>query len=139
MRYHSLTVDPNGLPSCLRITATTSDGVVMGLAHRELPMFGVQFHPESIASEYGHAILANFLELAGIPRITSYNVCYTKLLRDLQLLENPVAVGVHRLRRQAQLVGDRLHLLAVGDHQGNLDFPLGQQIERRTAAVRLVV
>jgi anthranilate synthase/aminodeoxychorismate synthase-like glutamine amidotransferase len=63
-RYHSLIVERSSLPDCLKITAET-DGIVMGLAHRERPVHGVQFHPESIASEHGHRILHNFLELAG--------------------------------------------------------------------------
>ena len=63
-RYHSLTLRPDSLPAVLVATAHTQDGVVMGVAHRDLPVFGVQFHPESIASEHGHAILANFLRLA---------------------------------------------------------------------------
>ncbi len=63
-RYHSLTLRPDSLPDCLRATAWTEDGVVMGVAHRDLAIHGVQFHPESIASEHGHAILANFLGLA---------------------------------------------------------------------------
>jgi anthranilate synthase component II len=65
-RYHSLTVEPRTLPTELEVTATTTDGVIMGLAHKSYPIHGVQFHPESIASEYGHDLLANFLELAGI-------------------------------------------------------------------------
>ncbi len=64
-RYHSLVVDRDGLPDCLEITAETDDGIVMGLSHRELPIHGIQFHPESIASEQGHALLANFLRIAG--------------------------------------------------------------------------
>ncbi len=64
-RYHSLTVERESLPDCLEITAETDDGVILGLAHRELPVHGVQFHPESIASEQGHALLKNFLEIAG--------------------------------------------------------------------------
>ncbi|VAW10436.1 Anthranilate synthase, amidotransferase component @ Para-aminobenzoate synthase, amidotransferase component [hydrothermal vent metagenome] len=64
-RYHSLTLAPESLPDCLEVTATTDDGVIMGLAHRELPLHGVQFHPESIASEHGHRLLANFLTIAG--------------------------------------------------------------------------
>ncbi|WP_446830446.1 anthranilate synthase component II [Candidatus Foliamicus sp.] len=60
-RYHSLAVERASLPDCFEITAETNDGVIMGLAHREYPLFGVQFHPESIASEHGHALLANFL------------------------------------------------------------------------------
>ncbi len=63
-RYHSLTVRPETMPDCLTVTAQTEDGVIMGLRHRHHAMFGVQFHPESIASEHGHAILANFLTLA---------------------------------------------------------------------------
>ncbi len=64
-RYHSLTLDPASFPhDKLEITAKTADGVIMGLQHRELPLHGVQFHPESIASEEGHALLRNFLSLA---------------------------------------------------------------------------
>ncbi|RBM05441.1 anthranilate synthase component II [Novacetimonas cocois] len=63
-RYHSLTVDPDTLPDTLVPTAWTADGVIMGLRHRDLPIFGVQFHPESIASEHGHDILSNFLAIA---------------------------------------------------------------------------
>lgn len=65
-RYHSLIVDRVSLPDCLEITAETEDGIIMGLAHRELPVHGVQFHPESIASEHGHRLLGNFLRLAGL-------------------------------------------------------------------------
>ena len=60
-RYHSLTVEPETLPDCLRVTATTADGTFMGLVHRTLPIEGVQFHPESIASEHGHDMIRNFL------------------------------------------------------------------------------
>ena len=63
-RYHSLIVDRASLPDCLLPTAWTEDGTLMALCHRSLPVFGVQFHPESIASEGGHTILANFLRLA---------------------------------------------------------------------------
>ena len=63
-RYHSLTVRPETLPKVLEVTATTEDGIIMGLQHRALPVHGVQFHPESIASENGHALLQNFLNLA---------------------------------------------------------------------------
>jgi anthranilate synthase component 2 len=62
-RYHSLTVDRASLPDCLEITAESADGVVQGLRHKELPVFGVQFHPESIASEYGHALIKNFIDM----------------------------------------------------------------------------
>ena len=63
-RYHSLVVDRAGLPDCLEVTAETDDGLIMGLAHKELPVYGVQFHPESIASEHGHALLENFIRLS---------------------------------------------------------------------------
>ncbi|MDX2289533.1 MAG: aminodeoxychorismate/anthranilate synthase component II [Hyphomicrobiaceae bacterium] len=64
-RYHSLIVERASLPKCLRVTAETDDGLIMALEHKEHPVHGVQFHPESIASEHGHAILANFLAMAG--------------------------------------------------------------------------
>ncbi|MBT8152448.1 aminodeoxychorismate/anthranilate synthase component II [Epibacterium ulvae] len=60
-RYHSLVVDRETLPECLEVTAELEDGTIMGLQHKELPIHGVQFHPESIASEHGHALLKNFL------------------------------------------------------------------------------
>jgi anthranilate synthase component 2 len=63
-RYHSLVVERASLPPALRLTAWTVDGVVMGVAHRERPVHGVQFHPESIASQCGHDLLRNFLALA---------------------------------------------------------------------------
>lgn len=66
-RYHSLTVERGTLPDALEVTAEVADGTVMGLSHRELPIHGVQFHPESIASEHGHALLRNFLDLARVP------------------------------------------------------------------------
>lgn len=61
-RYHSLVVDRDTLPDCLEITAWLEDGTIMGLMHKELPIHGVQFHPESIASEHGHEMLKNFLD-----------------------------------------------------------------------------
>jgi anthranilate synthase/aminodeoxychorismate synthase-like glutamine amidotransferase len=63
-RYHSLVVDRGGLPAELEVTAETGE-IVMGLRHRSLPIHGVQFHPESIASQHGHKILENFLKIAG--------------------------------------------------------------------------
>ncbi len=60
-RYHSLAVQRESLPSCLEVTAWTADGEIMGLRHTSLPVEGVQFHPESIATEHGHALLRNFL------------------------------------------------------------------------------
>ena len=63
-RYHSLTLAPDSIPDCLRVTARAEDGTVQGLSHSSLPIHSVQFHPESIASEEGHPLLANFLALA---------------------------------------------------------------------------
>ena len=68
-RYHSLAIDPATFPEDLEVTAWTEDGEVMGIQHRTRPVFGVQFHPESIATEGGHQLLANFLELAGVHRL----------------------------------------------------------------------
>ncbi|WP_425039172.1 anthranilate synthase component II [Primorskyibacter sp. S187A] len=66
-RYHSLIVDRESLPECLEITAELEDGTIMGLQHRELPLHGVQFHPESIRSEHGHALLKNFTDMMKVP------------------------------------------------------------------------
>ncbi|MBT5047167.1 MAG: aminodeoxychorismate/anthranilate synthase component II [Rhodospirillaceae bacterium] len=63
IRYHSLVVDPASVPEALEITAQTDDGVIMGIAHKSLPVHGVQFHPESIDTEHGHRLLENFLDL----------------------------------------------------------------------------
>ena len=63
-RYHSLTIAPDSLPGDLDVTANTADGVIMAVQHKTHPVHGVQFHPESIASEHGHRILRNFLDLA---------------------------------------------------------------------------
>ncbi len=67
-RYHSLAVKRETLPDVLEVTAWTADGEIMGLAHRTRPIHGVQFHPESIATEHGHDLLANFLDLANVKR-----------------------------------------------------------------------
>ena len=67
-RYHSLAVRRETLPDMLEVTAWTADGEIMGLAHKTRPIHGVQFHPESIATEHGHDLLANFLDLANIKR-----------------------------------------------------------------------
>ena len=61
-RYHSLVIEPKTLPDSLYITAKTADGVIMGVQHKQYPVFGVQFHPESIATEYGKVLLRNFVE-----------------------------------------------------------------------------
>ena len=62
-RYHSLIVEQASLPDCLKVTAKTKDGIIMGLEHREYVIHGIQFHPESIASEHGHDLLLNFLNI----------------------------------------------------------------------------
>jgi anthranilate synthase component 2 len=69
-RYHSLSVRKDDLPQSLEATAWTEDGEIMGLRHRTRPIHGVQFHPESIATECGHELLGNFLDLAGVKRLT---------------------------------------------------------------------
>jgi anthranilate synthase component 2 len=67
-RYHSLVVERASLPEVLQITAWTDDGLIMGLKHREHPVVGVQFHPESIRTPVGHRLLASFLDAASVPR-----------------------------------------------------------------------
>ena len=66
-RYHSLIVERETLPDCLEITAELEDGMIMGLQHKTLPIHGVQFHPESIKSEYGHKLLQNFTDTLKVP------------------------------------------------------------------------
>ena len=70
-RYHSLTIDPDSLPADLEVTAESDDGLIQGVAHRRLAVFGVQFHPESIATEHGHALLRNFLTIAAGERVAA--------------------------------------------------------------------
>jgi anthranilate synthase component 2 len=70
-RYHSLAVERESLPPSLEVTAWSGDGEIMGLQRRDRPVHGVQFHPESIATEHGHELLANFLNLAGVKRLTA--------------------------------------------------------------------
>ncbi len=65
-RYHSLCVAAGSVPDCLIVNASAADGTVQGFRHRALPIHGVQFHPESIASEYGHRLLGNFSSVAGL-------------------------------------------------------------------------
>src|SRR5690606_32624819 len=62
-RYHSLVIERDSMPDCLEVTAESDDGEVMGVRHKTLPVYGVQFHPESILSEHGHALLRNFLNI----------------------------------------------------------------------------
>ena len=66
-RYHSLIVERETLPDVLEVTAELEDGTIMGLQHRDLPIHGVQFHPESIRSEHGHALLQNFVNEMAVP------------------------------------------------------------------------
>jgi anthranilate synthase component 2 len=73
-RYHSLAVERDTLPAELEVTAWTEDGEIMGVQHRTRPIHGVQFHPESIATEGGHQLLANFLDLAGVKRAATVYV-----------------------------------------------------------------
>lgn len=65
-RYHSLTIAPDSMPECLEVTAQTDDGIIMAVQHKTRPIYGVQFHPESIASQNGHNMLGNFLTRAGL-------------------------------------------------------------------------
>lgn len=62
-RYHSLTIEPSSMPACLEVTAQTDDGIIMGVSHKTKPIHGVQFHPESIATDHGHKMLQNFTDL----------------------------------------------------------------------------
>jgi anthranilate synthase/aminodeoxychorismate synthase-like glutamine amidotransferase len=64
-RYHSLVIERASLPACLAVTAESEDGEIMGLRHRELPVEGVQFHPEALLTEHGHRMLQNFIEERG--------------------------------------------------------------------------
>jgi para-aminobenzoate synthetase component 2 len=66
-RYHSLAVEPDTVPPELEVTCSTANGIIMGLQHRDLPLTGVQFHPESVLTEGGHRLLANWLEVCGMP------------------------------------------------------------------------
>lgn len=68
-RYHSLVVERESFPACLEVTAETAEGEIMGLRHRELPIWGVQFHPESLATEHGLALMGNFLNLMQEPAV----------------------------------------------------------------------
>ena len=65
-RYHSLVIDPPSLPDCLEVAAQTDDGIIMAVRHQERPIYGVQLHPESIATAHGHKLLGNFLKTAGL-------------------------------------------------------------------------
>jgi para-aminobenzoate synthetase component 2 len=80
-RYHSLAVEPPTVPEELKVTARTASGIVMGLQHRHLPLHGVQFHPESVLTEGGHRLLANWLAVCGMPDPASRSEGLTPLVR----------------------------------------------------------
>jgi anthranilate synthase/aminodeoxychorismate synthase-like glutamine amidotransferase len=72
-RYHSLVVEPSSVPDCLRVNAHTQNGIIMGLEHKELPVFGVQFHPESFLTTCGKVLLQNFLTIIARGKVTKVN------------------------------------------------------------------
>lgn len=78
-RYHSLVVSPESLPDCLEVDAKSDDGAIMALSHRSLPVYGVQFHPEAVLTEYGHELLNNFITLCEEWRNARENFWYKKL------------------------------------------------------------
>jgi len=80
-RYHSLAVENPTVPEELEVTATTASGIIMGLQHRELPLIGVQFHPESVLTEGGHRLLANWLEICGMPDAEGRSAGLSPLVR----------------------------------------------------------
>ena len=80
-RYHSLAVETPSVPDELEITATTASGIIMGLQHRTLPLTGVQFHPESVLTEGGHRLLANWLEVCGMPDAEARSAGLSPLVR----------------------------------------------------------
>lgn len=80
-RYHSLAVEPATVPDTLEVTCTTANGIIMGLRHTMLPLTGVQFHPESVLTEGGHRLLANWLEECGMPDAESRSAGLSPLVR----------------------------------------------------------
>ncbi len=80
-RYHSLTVEPQTVPDTLEVTCTTANGIIMGLRHKVLPLTGVQFHPESVLTEGGHRLLANWLEECGMPDAETRSAGLSPLVR----------------------------------------------------------
>lgn len=92
-RYHSLTVDPATVPDMFVPTGHTESGIIMAARHRELPLHGVQFHPESVLTEGGHRILANWLALAGDPGAVARSAGMTPLVRDADGVSRALAAG----------------------------------------------
>ena len=92
-RYHSLTIEPDTLPDALVPNGHTASGVVMAVRHRELPLHGVQFHPESVLTEGGHRILANWLELCGLEDAVERSRGLSPLVRDAEGVARAVAAG----------------------------------------------
>jgi len=92
-RYHSLVVDPNSLPGDVRPTAWTADGVLMALEHRRRPVYGVQFHPESILTECGYELLTSFLSLARLKVVTPASELANGELRQSAAVEGPLPAG----------------------------------------------
>jgi para-aminobenzoate synthetase component 2 len=90
-RYHSLTIDPPTLPDSLLATGRTESGIVMAVRHRDLPLHGVQFHPESVLTEGGHRILANWLQLCGLPDAVERSAGLSPLVRDAEGVARAVA------------------------------------------------
>ena len=84
-RYHSLTINPDTVPDTLIPTGHTASGVIMAVRHRDLPLHGVQFHPESVLTEGGHRILANWLEVCGATQAVERSVGLSPLVRDATL------------------------------------------------------
>jgi para-aminobenzoate synthetase component II len=92
-RYHSLTIDPPTLPAELVANGHTRSGIIMAVRHVELPLHGVQFHPESVLTEGGHRILANWLALCGMPDAVERSAGLSPLVRDAQGVARMVAAG----------------------------------------------
>jgi anthranilate synthase/aminodeoxychorismate synthase-like glutamine amidotransferase len=92
-RYHSLVVEPHSLPIELRATAWTKDGVLMAIEHARWPVYGVQFHPESILTDCGYELLANFLRLAGLEVASNSRDLANEELRQRAAIERPLPAG----------------------------------------------
>ena len=92
-RYHSLTIDPATVPETLVPTGRTESGIIMAARHRDLPLHGVQFHPESVLTQGGHRILANWLEIVGDPGAVARSEGLSPLVRDAEGVARMVAAG----------------------------------------------